>query len=94
MTGGTGFVGQNWLTYVKSFFPTWQNILLNRNNINRNNLEEFFVNIDVLLHFAGKAHDIRGTSNSNEFYETNYNLTVKLYDEFLESNARIFIFIS
>ena len=47
-----------------------------------------------IVHLAGKAHDIKNASNPEEYYETNFELTKRLYDAFLKSNAKKFIFIS
>jgi len=48
----------------------------------------------ALVHLAGKAHDLKKTSNDSEYFEVNYELTNKLYDQFLASDARQFIYIS
>jgi nucleoside-diphosphate-sugar epimerase len=94
ITGSTGFVGQNLVAYGKSMFPNWKYTFLNRNDLNKTEIADFFVGIDVVLHFAGKAHDILNTSNSKEYYDTNFVLTLKLYNDFIKSNAGKFIFIS
>ena len=47
-----------------------------------------------MVHLAGKAHDLKKTSNDSEYFEVNYELTKKLYDQFLASNAQQFIYIS
>lgn len=94
ITGSTGFVGQNLIDYGKSMFPNVQYTKLNRNDIIKTDIANFFVNVDIVLHFAGKAHDTSRNSNSKEYYDTNFELTVKLYNNFLKSNACKFIFIS
>lgn len=54
----------------------------------------FQLNGDAVIHLAGKAHDIKKISNPDEYYQVNFELTKKLYDAFLKSNAKKFIFIS
>jgi nucleoside-diphosphate-sugar epimerase len=49
---------------------------------------------DVIIHLAGKAHDLKNHSSKDEYYKVNYELTKKLYDHFLASSAAKFIFIS
>jgi len=55
---------------------------------------EGFEGINSIIHLAGKAHDLKKTSNPNEYYQINFELTKKLYDAFLKSDAKSFIFIS
>jgi nucleoside-diphosphate-sugar epimerase len=43
---------------------------------------------------AGKAHDLKKVSAPEEYYQVNFELTKKLYDAFLNSEASKFIFIS
>jgi nucleoside-diphosphate-sugar epimerase len=49
---------------------------------------------DIVLHFAGKAHDLKQISNTNEYYKVNTDLTKKIFDAFLISKAKVFITIS
>ena len=51
-------------------------------------------NIDVIIHLAGKAHDTKNQSNSQDYFDINTKLTKKIYDWFLKSNAKKFIFFS
>lgn len=91
ITGSSGFVGNNLITYFKQ-----QNLKLHlpiRNELNRRELL-FPPNTDIIIHLAGKAHDLKKTSNSDEYYLVNYELTKKLYDAFLKSEAKKFVFIS
>jgi nucleoside-diphosphate-sugar epimerase len=48
----------------------------------------------VILHFAGKAHDLKNVSDPSEYYTVNTELTKKLIDAFLSSDAKVFITIS
>ena len=51
-------------------------------------------NCDVFIHLAGIAHDVKGKYTYEDYLSTNYKLTKDLYDIFLKSNAKIFIFFS
>jgi nucleoside-diphosphate-sugar epimerase len=49
---------------------------------------------EVIIHLAGKAHDLKNTSNPDEYYLVNTELTKKVFDAFLCSNAKTFITLS
>lgn len=49
---------------------------------------------DVIIHLAGKAHDTKNKSKSQEYFDINLGLTQLIFDQFLLSNARVFIFFS
>ena len=48
----------------------------------------------VFINCIGKAHDHKGTATEDDFYFANYELVKVLFEEFLKSNAQIFIHIS
>lgn len=50
--------------------------------------------VDVIIHLAGKAHDTKDSSLANSYFEINTGLTQKVFDYFLQSEARTFIFFS
>jgi nucleoside-diphosphate-sugar epimerase len=50
--------------------------------------------IDVVLHLAGKVDDLKKTSDSDEYYKVNTELTKKVFDAFFVSNAKVFITLS
>ena len=90
VTGATGFVGKNLMPYLT-------NSNIDVRNISRNDLVAHQWNLSdskVIIHLAGKAHDLKKTSNPDEYYAVNFDLTKKLYDAFLKSDAEKFIFIS
>lgn len=60
---------------------------VNRNNINKHQIE-------YIIHLAGIAHDLSGKFHSEDYTKINYDGTKLLYDKFLESNARTFVFVS
>ncbi|MGE6220124.1 NAD-dependent epimerase/dehydratase family protein [Nubsella zeaxanthinifaciens] len=89
ITGSSGFVGQNLLAYLKTADIA---------TIDRKQLQSITADqlngTHTIVHLAGKAHDLKKTSNPEEYYEVNYELTKRLYDAFLASDATKFIFIS
>ncbi|WP_461791437.1 NAD-dependent epimerase/dehydratase family protein [Pedobacter sp.] len=89
VTGSSGFVGQNLLAYLKATDIA----AINRKQLQRVT-PEHLNGAYVIVHLAGKAHDLKKTSCTDEYYQVNYELTKKLYDAFLESDAKKFIFIS
>ena len=50
--------------------------------------------IDAIIHLAGKAHDTRNQSKAQIYFDINTGLTQKIYDYFLDSSAKKFIFFS
>lgn len=50
--------------------------------------------VDAVIHLAGKAHDTKHTTEAEKYFRVNTELTKHLYQRFLESSARKFIFFS
>ena len=50
--------------------------------------------IDIIIHLAGKAHDTKNQTDTETYFEINTGLTNKIYDWFLISKARKFVFFS
>lgn len=94
ITGSSGFVGQNLLQYLKNYQVTGLNRQQLTNPTPDSYRDEQFNHSEAIIHLAGKAHDLKKTSNPDEYYQVNYELTKKLYDAFLKSDAKKFIFIS
>lgn len=90
ITGSSGFVGINLNKYLES--KSFKVTSIGRDQLN--DIENTELNCDAIIHLAGKAHDLKNASNSNEYYQVNFELTKKLYDAFLKSDAKKFIFIS
>jgi nucleoside-diphosphate-sugar epimerase len=90
LTGITGFVGdhlQKKLQHsgyaVKDLplrSPEWKNAIVPQ--------------VQAIIHFAGKAHDLKNTSVTQEYYQVNTELTKKVYDAFLASESKVFITLS
>lgn len=84
ITGSSGFVGLNLIEYLTSFFIFYK--------YQRETPIEIYQ--EVVIHLAGKAHDLKKISNSNEYLQINTELTKKVFDAFLASNAKVFITLS
>ena len=88
ITGAAGFVGSNLSKYLEEKGnvvgklslrnPDW---ILNKN-------------ADIIIHLAGKAHDTANTYADDEYFKVNRDLTVQLFEEFLNSEIRDFIYFS
>jgi nucleoside-diphosphate-sugar epimerase len=50
--------------------------------------------VDAMVHLAGKAHDTKNRSEAQVYFDVNTGLTQKIFDYFLQSDARTFIFFS
>ena len=50
--------------------------------------------IDVIVHLAGKAHDTKNEAVAQTYFDINTGLTRKVFDYFLKSSAKKFIFFS
>jgi nucleoside-diphosphate-sugar epimerase len=87
ITGATGFVGR----YVNSFINDLHLVdILTKEEL----YSDFMISSTVVLHMAGKAHDLKSTSSSDEYYQVNTDLTKKVFNAFLVSDARVFIMLS
>lgn len=89
LTGATGFVGTNLRAYLEADIQNISKLCL-RGKWDTGIAE----NTDCIIHLAGKAHDLKKTSQPEEYYQINFELTKQLYDVFLKSEAKKFIFIS
>jgi nucleoside-diphosphate-sugar epimerase len=91
ITGYSGFVGNNLLQYFNKS---------GLNNITKINLRtsnwKSKIDLDAtsIIHLAGKAHDIKNSSNPKDYFDINTKISQELFDVFLESNCRNFIFFS
>ncbi len=50
--------------------------------------------LDAVVHLAGKAHDTDNTNDANVYFDVNTGLTQKVFDWFLQSDAKSFVFFS
>lgn len=56
--------------------------------------EDGIPEVDAIIHLAGKAHDTKNQTVSDVYFKVNTGLTQKIYDYFLKSKAKKFIFFS
>ena len=84
LTGATGFVG----SYIQSNF---KNNFYFKKYVKDKNIS---INEEIVLHFAGKAHDLKNTNNPKEYYEVNTELTKNVFNSFLKSDSKVFITLS
>lgn len=90
ISGLTGFVGSN----VNQYFKNSNNLLRIFSLNFKNNMQPELTLGSIVIHLAGKAHDLKKASNSDKYYEVNTELTQKVFDAFLDSNAKVFITLS
>nr|MCY2672977.1 NAD-dependent epimerase/dehydratase family protein [Bacteroides fragilis] len=106
VTGIHGFVGSNLVEALKEncvFYGldivapvkdgvlktfSWQDI--KSTSFSTQTLPKF----DAIIHLAGKAHDTKNQSVAQSYFDINTGLTQKIFDFFLESSAKKFIFFS
>ena len=50
--------------------------------------------MDIIIHLAGKAHDTKNKTGSQVYFDVNTGLTQTIYDWYLTSEAKKFIFFS
>ncbi|NIJ44317.1 nucleoside-diphosphate-sugar epimerase [Wenyingzhuangia heitensis] len=99
ITGNTGFVGQNLTTYLENK-NRCQIKGVSRSDKNNQTITYQDLSIEgwnktsVLVHLAGKAHDLKKTSEDQEYFTVNTELTKKLFNQFLESTCETFIYMS
>jgi nucleoside-diphosphate-sugar epimerase len=91
VTGITGFVGRNVSIYFSTNSFNIDSINSRNINISQNGLAK---DLNSIIHLAGKAHDLKNSSNPDEYYQVNTELTKKVFDAFLCSDAKVFITLS
>jgi len=97
ITGNKGFVGTN----LTKFLQNKNNKIIgvsrtpSGQEIDYDNLNAAFLNgADSIIHLAGKAHDLKKTADDAAYFEANTELTKTLFDQFLESDCEVFIYMS
>ena len=99
ITGINGFVGTN-------FTNNWSNnhklFGVDIHQPNKKGVERTFgwdslgklPPVDAIVHLAGKAHDTKNQSEAQSYFVINTGLTERIFDYFLQSDAKTFIFFS
>lgn len=91
ITGSTGFVGKNLIHYLQD--SDINCVPLSREEL----INGAFTKIDQsdsIIHLAGKAHALEKVSAPEPYYKINFELTKKLFDAFIRSDAEKFVYIS
>lgn len=88
ITGASGFLGTNLQNYLKISHE------IETIRIRYQENQQFELEVDAIIHLAGKAHDLKKVSNPTDYYDANFELTKQLFDAFLVSDATVFIFMS
>ncbi|MDA9311407.1 NAD-dependent epimerase/dehydratase family protein [Polaribacter sp.] len=95
ITGVTGFVGQNLARYLSDIDILGISREAKGLNISYPELSlNIFNEQKAFIHLAGKAHDLKKTSDDAAYFEVNTELTKRLFDQFLKSDCETFIYMS
>lgn len=91
ITGASGFVGQNLSSYLNE-----EGHLVSPISLRDQNWKKQIHNSSAssIIHLAGKAHDTSNTSLHEEYFHVNRDLTIALFDQFLQSDIRDFFYFS
>ena len=101
ITGIHGFVGSNLVAALKEKHIIYGVDIVSpikegvSNTFSWDDLDAGQVpDVDAIIHLAGKAHDTKNQAAAEVYFKVNTGLTQKIYDYFLRSSARKFIFFS
>lgn len=89
ITGASGFVGRNLTAYLNEIGARTYG--LSMRGAWHDNLPS---TCDAYIHLAGLAHDTANTVSPELYFTINTELTTQLFNRFLKSEARDFIFFS
>ncbi len=101
ITGIHGFVGSNLVSYLAPthtlygldiITPEKEGVVktYSWDDLNAGLIPE----VDAIVHLAGKAHDTKNQAAAEVYFKVNTGMTQKIYDYFLASSARKFVFFS
>lgn len=101
ITGVHGFVGSNLVAYLKGKHTIYGLDIVSpeKEGVEKTfswaDLENCSIpQIDAIIHLAGKAHDTKNKAEADVYFKINTGLTQTIYDYFLASQAKKFIFFS
>lgn len=102
ITGVHGFVGSNLVAYLAKeneiygldiIAPEKEGLVktYSWDDLDTGNVPE----VDAIIHLAGKAHDTKNQAAAEVYFKVNRDLTIKMYDYFLEHDSiKKFVFFS
>lgn len=101
ITGVHGFVGSNLVAYLSKdneiygldiIAPEKTGVI---KTYSWDDLDASLVtDVDAIIHLAGKAHDTKNQAAADVYFKVNTGLTQKIYDYYLKSTAKKFVFFS
>jgi nucleoside-diphosphate-sugar epimerase len=99
ITGINGFVGTN---FTNSWSKNHKLFGLDINQPDKEGVECTFgwdnlgklPSVDAIVHLAGKAHDTKNQSVAQSYFDINTGLTQRIFDFFMHSEAKTFVFFS
>lgn len=99
ITGINGFVGTN---FTKRWSENHKLFGLDIKRRDKKGVEQIFgwdnldklPPLDAIVHLAGKAHDTKNKRLTHSYFDINIGLTQKIFDYFMESDAKTFVFFS
>ena len=106
ITGAHGFVGSNLIMALKDHHTLYglDIIVPEKEGVMKTflwkeieascSLFQKLPQFDAIIHLAGKAHDTKNQSIAQSYFDINTGLTQKIFDFFLQSSAKKFIFFS
>lgn len=101
ITGVHGFVGSNLVKALSKDHDIYGLDIISplkegiRFTFGWDNLDDGEIpDVDAIIHLAGKAHDTKNQSAADVYFKVNTGLTQKIYDYFLKSSAKKFVFFS
>ena len=101
ITGVHGFVGSNLVSYLAHdntiygldiIAPEKTGVVktFSWNELDAGQIPE----VDAIIHLAGKAHDTKNQAAADVYFKVNRDLTIKIFDYFIHSKAKKFVFFS
>lgn len=102
ITGIHGFVGNNIVESFASYNELYGLDIVSpvKQGVKRTyswddlDSKDIIPDVDVIIHLAGKAHDTKNQAKADVYFAVNTELTKRIYDYFLKSKAKKFIFFS